>query len=779
MNNKGKKPGFFGVVVLYILIFVVIAALISTFSRGSLFGGGDVTEIEFSQFIKYLQDGQIAEVTVNESNRSYEAVHKNGQKLITYAPSTSDMDTVSEQYIVPMSASGALVVKGIKPASYISFLSWIPTIIMIVLMVILLRNVMGAGGQGGVMNFGKSRARMVKADDKKKITFADVAGLEEEKMELSEIVDFLKEPEKYLELGARIPKGVLLVGPPGTGKTYISKAVAGEAGVPFFSISGSDFVEMFVGVGASRVRDLFGDAKKNSPCIVFIDEIDAVGRRRGAGIGGGNDEREQTLNQLLVEMDGFDINEGIIIMAATNRPDVLDPAILRPGRFDRQVTISTPDVKGREAVFELYAKNKPIDEEVDLKVLAKRTPGFTPADIENMMNEAALLTARRNGTIIHMEDLEEAITRVIAGPQKKSRVMSEKERRLTAFHEAGHAIVMRATPGADPVHQVTIMPRGMAGGFTMQLPQEDHYYVTKTEMEQDIMHLLGGRIAEALVLGDISTGASNDLERATKTAHDMVTKYGMSDKIGPINYSDSDEVFLGRDFTSKQNYSEELASRIDSEVRYIIDDAYEKAEKILKDNNDALHRVAEALLEMETLDAEQFEAIYSGTKTVQELLSDDAEKSKARKATEEAESKERAARKKEEAAAAIKEEESQHIGKNVVVVDKDGQVNLANRDDFKTVIPEEAVVIESAAEEAAEGTSEVLETAEDTAAKTAATVEAGVAEADTVSKPAAKKRTSSSKTTSEKTKAAPKRRASKPKEEKGEIETAEQTSEDK
>ena len=541
------------------------------------------------------------------------------------------------------------------------------------------------GGGGRVLNFGKSKARMVKGDDKKRITFKDVAGLEEEKQELAEIVDFLKNPRKYLELGARIPKGVLLVGPPGTGKTYISKAVAGEAGVPFFSISGSDFVEMFVGVGASRVRDLFNDAKKNAPCIVFIDEIDAVGRRRGAGIGGGNDEREQTLNQLLVEMDGFDANEGIIVMAATNRPDVLDPAILRPGRFDRQVTISTPDVKGREEVFKLYAKNKPLDENVDLKVLAKRTPGFTPADIENMMNEAALLTARRNGTIIHMEDLEEAITRVIAGPQKRSRVMSEKERKLTAYHEAGHAVVMRATPGSDPVHQVTIMPRGSAGGFTMQLPDEDHYYITRTEMEQDIMHLLGGRIAESLVLGDISTGASSDLERATKTAHDMVTKYGMSKAIGPVNYSDADEVFLGRDFTSKQNYSEELASKIDQEVRSIIDKAYADAEKMLKDHRDELDRVAGALLEMETLDADQFEAIYSGTRTVAELQEEDNARSKARKKVEDAEAEARAKKEAEEAAI-IKEMEGVLPGGNqmkkppmhtrVARIDKDGNISL-------------------------------------------------------------------------------------------------------
>ncbi|MBR5730562.1 MAG: ATP-dependent zinc metalloprotease FtsH [Firmicutes bacterium] len=677
----------------YILIFVVVAAFITIITGGSLFGGDtDAKEIEFSELIGYLDKSQVEEIEINESSRGYLAKLRSGQVVSAYAPSVSEMDEVSRTYIIPQSAAGTLVVKSVKPSSYAGILSWIPTIIMIVLMVVLLRSMMGGGGNAGVMNFGKSRARMVKADDKKRITFADVAGLEEEKQELSEIVDFLKNPKKYLELGARIPKGVLLVGPPGTGKTYISKAVAGEAGVPFFSISGSDFVEMFVGVGASRVRDLFSDAKKNAPCIIFIDEIDAVGRRRGAGIGGGNDEREQTLNQLLVELDGFDANEGIIVMAATNRPDVLDPAILRPGRFDRQVTISTPDVKGREEVFKIYAKNKPLDEEVDLKVLAKRTPGFTPADIENMMNEAALLTARRNGTIIHMDDLEEAITRVIAGPQKRSRVMSDKERRLTAYHEAGHAIVMRATPGSDPVHQVTIMPRGTAGGFTMQLPEEDRYYITRTEMKQDIMHLLGGRIAESLVLGDISTGASNDLERATKMAHDMVTKYGMSEAIGPINYSDSDEVFLGRDFTSKQNYSEELASRIDAEVRNIIDSAYAEAEQMLKDHRDELDRVANALLEMETLDAEQFEAIYSGSKTVEELQSEGSVKSQARKEIEDAEAAARAEREAaEEAEARILEQSGQQGGmrisankpspRRIARIDKDGKVTVIDKKD--------------------------------------------------------------------------------------------------
>jgi cell division protease FtsH len=415
-----------------------------------------------------------------------------------------------------------------------------------------------------------------------------------------------------MDLGARIPKGILMVGPPGTGKTYLTKAVAGEAGVPFFSISGSDFVEMFVGVGASRVRDLFEQAKKSSPCIIFIDEIDAVGRRRGAGLGGGHDEREQTLNQLLVEMDGFGVNEGIIIVAATNRPDILDPALLRPGRFDRQVMVGAPDIKGREEILKVHAKGKPLSEDVDLKVLARRTPGFTPADIENLMNEAALLTARKGGKTIKMETVEEAITKVIAGVEKKSRVISEKERKLTAYHEAGHAVVARLLPNSDPVHQVTIIPRGRAGGFTMILPTEDKYYATKTEMEEHIVHLLGGRMAEKLILHDISTGAQNDLQRVTSIAKGMVTKYGMSEKLGSMSFSDDEEVFVGRDYHSTRNYSESVAAEIDNEIRRIVDEAYERTEKLLTENIDKLHIIAGALLKIETLDADQFEMIFNG-----------------------------------------------------------------------------------------------------------------------------------------------------------------------
>ena len=495
------------------------------------------------------------------------------------------------------------------------FITALPTIFVVLMFIVFWFAFMqqSQGGGNRVMSFGKSKARMHKEEEGNQVTFKEVAGLEEEKEELKEIVDFLKNPRKYIEIGARIPKGVLLVGPPGTGKTYLSKAVAGEAGVPFFSISGSDFVEMFVGVGASRVRDLFEQAKKNSPCIIFIDEIDAVGRRRGAGLGGGHDEREQTLNQLLVEMDGFGTNEGIIVMAATNRPDILDPAILRPGRFDRQIYVGLPDIKAREEILKVHTKNKPLDDDVDLKVVAKRTPGFTPADLENLTNEAALLSARKNLKRIPMDIIDEASIKVVAGPEKKSKVISEEERKLTAYHEAGHAITSRLLPNTDPVHMVTIIPRGMAGGFTAYLPEEDRYYMTKKQMEDELVSLLGGRVAEALVLEDISTGAQNDIERATKLARRMVTHYGMSSNLGPMTYgTDDEEVFVGRDFGRTRNYSEEVAAAIDREMRGLIDRAYNKAEELLKENINTLHRVAEALLERETLDGKEFEEIFVG-----------------------------------------------------------------------------------------------------------------------------------------------------------------------
>ena len=572
-------------------------------------GSADIKEVKFSQFATHLEKGDFE--TINITDRKLTGVKKDGTKEVTYAPSLLEISWLEEKTLNPMLEEHKINLESEPPKSEYTLLNILPTLLMVVAMGFLFYFMMSQGGNKQAFQFGKNRARLYK-NGSKSITFKDVAGLEEEKVELSEIVDFLRNPGKYTKLGARIPKGVLLVGSPGTGKTYISRATAGEAGVPFFTISGSDFVEMFVGVGASRVRDLFNEAKKNAPCIVFIDEIDAVGRRRGAGLGGGNDEREQTLNQLLVEMDGFDGNLGIIILAATNRPDVLDPALLRPGRFDRQIVIGMPDVKAREEIFRLYTKNKPLDSDVSPEILAKRTPGFSPADIENLINEAALLTARRNGTKIRMDEIEEATTKVMAGPQKKSRVISDAEKKLTAYHEAGHAIVMRATPGSDPVHQITIIPRGMAGGFTMWLPEEDRFFETKGHMIDNIKHLLGGRVAEELKLDDISTGASNDLERATEIARQMITKYGFSEKLGPVSFSSSDEVFLGRDFSTRQNYSEEVASEVDHEIRALLSRCYAETKKILEDNDAAFERVAQALLLVETLDGDQFERLYTG-----------------------------------------------------------------------------------------------------------------------------------------------------------------------
>ena len=579
------------------------------------------TQINFSQFITDIQTENIKTITIVDTKISG-TLKSTGKEVYAYSPTIIEGSIVFEKYILPQIDKGKLVVTSQAPIKTPWFVTMLPTLFMVILFVVFWFMFMqqGQGGGGKVMQFGKSRAKLHKDDEGKKVTFADVAGLDEEKEELEEVVDFLKHPKKYIDLGARIPKGILLVGPPGTGKTYLSKAAAGEAGVPFFSISGSDFVEMFVGVGASRVRDLFEQAKKSAPCIIFIDEIDAVGRKRGAGLGGGHDEREQTLNQLLVEMDGFGLNEGIIILAATNRPDILDSALLRPGRFDRQVVIGIPDVKGREEIFNIHSRNKPLGAGVDGKVLARRTPGFTPADIENMLNEAAILTARRNRKKIDMDTIEEAITKVIAGPAKKTRVISAKARKLTAFHEAGHAVVARLLENSDPVHQVTIIPRGMAGGFTMMLPKEDRSYATKTEMQEQLIHLLGGRVAEKLVLHDISTGASNDLERATNIARAMVTKYGMSDKIGPVNYSTSEEVFLGKDFSSKKNYSEETAAEIDAEIKSMIEHAFVRAEEILMGNMDKLTLVAETLLEVETLDADQFEALFTNEKTKEDIV---------------------------------------------------------------------------------------------------------------------------------------------------------------
>jgi len=591
----------------YLVIFAVVLSL--SMMLRSMAGGSEVKEIKFSEFATHLEKGSYE--SVNITDRRLTGTKKDGSKEVAYSPSLVEISYLEERVINPMLESGKLELDSDPPKSEYTLLNILPTLLMVMAMGFLFYFMMSQGGNKQAFQFGKNRARLYKSDAKS-ITFKDVAGLEEEKVELSEIVDFLKNPAKYTKLGARIPKGVLLVGQPGTGKTYISRACAGEAGVPFFTISGSDFVEMFVGVGASRVRDLFNEAKKNAPCIVFIDEIDAVGRRRGAGLGGGYDEREQTLNQLLVEMDGFDGNLGIIILAATNRPDVLDPALLRPGRFDRQVVIGMPDIKAREEIFRLYTANKPLGDDVSPEILAKRTPGFSPADIENLINEAALLTARRNGTKIRMDEIEEATTKVMAGPQKKSRVISDAEKRLTAYHEAGHAIVMRATPGSDPVHQITIIPRGMAGGFTMWLPEEDRFFETKGHMINNIKHLLGGRVAEELKLDDISTGASNDLERATDIARQMITKYGFSEKLGPVSFSTSDEVFLGRDFSTRQNYSEEVASEVDHEIRALLEKCYAETRELLKENDEAFERVAQALLLVETLDGDQFERLFTG-----------------------------------------------------------------------------------------------------------------------------------------------------------------------
>ena len=589
---------------IYIVILVVLVLSAAAIWQTK----GSADPMAYSAFQEKWKANQVESITIKEDKMLIQGKTTDEKTFVTYAPNEIIVSLMEE------SPKDNVRVEFEPPSNSGAWLSIIPIIVLVVLVLVFLfvftQQSQGGGGGRGVMNFGKSRAKIA-TPESKKVTFKDVAGADEEKAELEEIVDFLKLPAKYIEMGARIPKGILLVGPPGTGKTLLAKAIAGEAGVPFFSISGSDFVEMFVGVGASRVRDLFQEAKKNAPCIIFIDEIDAVGRQRGAGLGGGHDEREQTLNQLLVEMDGFGVNEGIIMIAATNRPDILDPALLRAGRFDRQILVGAPDVKGRAEVLKVHTKKKPLAEDVSLEVLAKRTPGFSGADLENLANEAALLAVRRGKKQITMYEMEEAITRVIAGPEKKSRVISEHDRKLTAYHEAGHAVVMKLLPNADPVHEISIIPRGSAGGYTMHLPTEDRAYTSKSKLEDQMVGLLGGRVAEQLVLGDISTGAKNDIDRASAIARSMVMEYGMSPTIGAISYgTDQNEVFLGRDLGRGRNFSEEFAAQIDKEIKSLIDNAYNSAERLLKENIEKLHAVSAALLEKEKLEGKEFVEIF-------------------------------------------------------------------------------------------------------------------------------------------------------------------------
>ncbi|NLI70940.1 MAG: ATP-dependent metallopeptidase FtsH/Yme1/Tma family protein [Firmicutes bacterium] len=596
----------------YLLIAIVVIALISYFQ-----GREEIPRVDYiPNFIDMVEKQEIRKVVLEgmdikaELRKETEIDGKVVKKIKTTKPDDDNLTERLEAKNIQFEA------REVSTPWWSALTYMIPFVLLIGLFFFFMQQTQGGGSR--VMNFGKSKARL-HDPDRTRVTFNDVAGADEEKAELEEIVGFLKDPKKYISIGARIPKGVLLVGPPGTGKTLLARAVAGEADVPFFSISGSDFVEMFVGVGASRVRDLFENARKNFPCIVFIDEIDAVGRQRGAGLGGGHDEREQTLNQLLVEMDGFDVNEGIIILAATNRPDILDPALLRPGRFDRQVTVNYPDVRGREGILKVHSRKKPLDETVDLKVIARRTPGFTGADLENVMNEAALLTARSNKQYIGMEEIEAAIDRVVAGTEKKSRVISDFEKKLVAFHESGHALVGYLLPNTDPVHKVSIIPRGRAGGFTLMLPEEDRYYMTRSELLDRVSTLLAGRVAEEVVLNEVSTGAQNDLERATSIVRQMIMEYGMSDKLGPITLGKkNDQVFLGRDFAHDRNFSEDIAKAIDKEIRLTVDRCYHRAREIIEENRDKLDELAAALIEKETLDSDEIAAIIEG-KTIEEI----------------------------------------------------------------------------------------------------------------------------------------------------------------
>ena len=604
----------------YAVLFAVLLMLVYTLTETQTAGVKKV----YSDLIREVEAGRVTELTVVDNTATaklsepVKIVDEKGKvitdkidKIEVEIPNMLIFEQDLGDTILTQVREGKLKYDTKAPVSQPWWVSLLPILGTVGLMIfIYIFFMQQSQGGGKAMSFGKSKAKIV-SDNKKKVYFSDVAGADEEKAELEEIVEFLKYPKKFIDLGARIPRGVLLVGPPGTGKTLLAKAVSGEAGVPFFSISGSDFVEMFVGVGASRVRDLFEQAKKNSPCIVFIDEIDAVGRQRGAGLGGGHDEREQTLNQLLVEMDGFGENAGVIILAATNRPDILDPALLRPGRFDRQVVVGVPDVVGREAILKVHSKGKPLGDDVNLSVIAKTTAGFTGADLENLMNEAALLAAREGSTQIHIKHLEDAMLKVVMGTEKRSRKITPHEKKLTAFHEAGHAVITRLLPTQDPVHEVSIIPRGMAGGYTMHLPSEDKWYSSKTEMIENIVVLLGGRVAEKVALDDIGTGASNDIERATEIARKMVTQYGMSDKLGPINYGGSaHEVFIGKDLAQSKNYSEEVAAQIDEEIKSIVNSCYERCEKLLREHFETLTRVANALIEREKISGAEFEKLF-------------------------------------------------------------------------------------------------------------------------------------------------------------------------
>lgn len=604
--DKKKKNGMLGTLLTYVLLIGVTIFMISMLNT-------NVTkEMSYSEFMQKINEDSVEKVEITNDRLTANVKLKNEEnsvRVVNIPSTTTFMEDVGEKL-----DEGKFELVVLEPSFWEVVGPMIPNILLLLgtlfIFIFMLRRTTDSNSKA--MSFGKNRARMIDKNSKKKVTFADVAGLDEEKEELQEVTEFLKNPKKYHDMGARIPRGMLLVGHPGTGKTLLAKAVAGEANVPFFSISGSDFVEMFVGVGASRVRDLFAEAKAHAPCIIFIDELDAVGRHRGAGVGGGHDEREQTLNQLLVEMDGFEDRQSVIVMAATNRVDILDPALLRPGRFDRQIVVGSPDIGAREKILELHAKKKPFASDIDFKVIAKNTAGFSGADLENMINEATILATRKNKKIVEMEDVEEAMVKVMMGPEKKSKIISDKEKRLTAYHEAGHAVVSRFLPNHDTVHQISIIPRGMAGGYTMYKPNEDKSFMSMTEMKENIVSLLGGRVAEKLVLNDISTGASNDIERASKIARDMVTKYGMSDKLGPITFGETqEEVFLGMERNNGRNYSEKVAAQIDEEVGNIINGGYKYAEKLLKENIDKLHKVAEILIEKEKISAEEFEAVFN------------------------------------------------------------------------------------------------------------------------------------------------------------------------